>query len=146
VNQLVDTIQDFYRKTFNKPATSAVLTHCKRELMQAIWLHLLDDDFVDAYANGTLVECVDGTVRRFFPRIFTYSADYPEKYEVILLLSSRHLICQQDPPRMYKDAREFSLPTVHDIKGHDRHTWYKIRHAKERKRQGSPHQQSPSQA
>jgi hypothetical protein len=78
----VDTVQDFYRKTFNKPATSAVLTHCKRELMHAIWLQLLDDDFVDAYANGILIECADGTVRRFFPRLFTYSADYPEKYEL----------------------------------------------------------------
>ena len=63
VNQLVDTIQDFYRKTFNKPATSAVLTYCKCELMQAIWLQLLDDDFVDAYANRTLVECADRTVQ-----------------------------------------------------------------------------------
>jgi len=79
VNQLVDTIQDFYCKTFNKPAMSAVLMHCKRELMQAIWLQLLDDNFVDAYTNRMLVECADGTVRRFFPRIFTYSADYPEK-------------------------------------------------------------------
>jgi hypothetical protein len=79
VNQLVDTIQDFYRKTFNKLVMSAVLTHCKRELMQAIWLQLLDNDFVDAYANGTLVECADGTIWQFFPRIFTYSADYPEK-------------------------------------------------------------------
>jgi hypothetical protein len=79
VNQLVDTIQDFYRKTFNKPTTSAVLMHCKCELMQAIWLQLLDDNFMDAYANGTLVEYADRTIRRFFPQIFTYSADYPEK-------------------------------------------------------------------
>jgi hypothetical protein len=67
MNQLVDTIQDFYCKMFNKPAMSAVLTHCKRELMQMIWLHLLNDDFVDAYTNGMLVECVDGTVQWFFP-------------------------------------------------------------------------------
>jgi hypothetical protein len=48
--------------------------------MHAIWSHLLDEEFMNAYVHGTLVECVDGTVRRFFPRIFTYSADYPEKY------------------------------------------------------------------
>ena len=63
MNQLVDTIQDFYRKMFNKPTTSAVLTHCKHELMQVIWLQLLDNDFMDAYANGMLVECADGTVQ-----------------------------------------------------------------------------------
>jgi hypothetical protein len=63
VNQLVDTIQDFYHKMFNKPVMSVVLMHCKRELMQAIWLQLLDDDFVDAYANRTLVECADRTVQ-----------------------------------------------------------------------------------
>jgi len=78
-NKLVDTIQDAYRNEFGKPATAAVLTHCKRELMHAIWCHLLDDKFMEAYINGMLVECVDGIVRRFFPRIFTYSADYPEK-------------------------------------------------------------------
>ena len=101
MNQLVNTIQDFYRKTFNKSVTSAVLTHCKRELMHAIWAQLLDDEFVDAYANGMLIECADRTIRRVFPRIFTYSADYPEKYEILLSLSSQHLTCHQDPPRMY---------------------------------------------
>jgi hypothetical protein len=138
MKQLVDTIQDFYCKTFNKPAMSAVLTHCKRELMHAIWLQLLDNEFVDAYANGMLVECADGTVQWVFPRIFTYSADYPEKYEIPLSQPTQHLTCQQDPPHMYKDIGEFSLPMVPDIKGQNRYTWYKIRHAKERKQQGHP--------
>lgn len=40
---------------------------------------LLDDDFMDAYVNGFVVECANGILRRFFPRLFTYSADYPEK-------------------------------------------------------------------
>jgi hypothetical protein len=47
--------------------------------MQAIWLLLLDDDFVSAYAHGFLIICGDGVKRRVFPRIFTYAADYPEK-------------------------------------------------------------------
>ena len=62
MNQLVDTVQDFYRKTFDKPTTSAVLTHCKHELMQAIWIHLLDDEFMEAYVHGMTVECVDGNI------------------------------------------------------------------------------------
>jgi hypothetical protein len=47
--------------------------------MHAIWSLLLDEEFMEAYIHGMLVECVDGIVRRFFPWIFTYSADYPEK-------------------------------------------------------------------
>lgn len=68
---------------FGKPATSHVLTHLRRELMQAVWSILLDDEFVDAYSNGMLIKFSDGITRRVFPRIFTYSADYPEKCVVL---------------------------------------------------------------
>ena len=47
--------------------------------MHTIWSHLLDEEFMEAYINGMLVECVDGIIRRFFLRIFTYSTDYPKK-------------------------------------------------------------------
>ena len=57
-----------------------MLTHLRRELMHAVWLTLLDQEFIDAYANGVLIEFIDGITRRVFPRIVTYSADYPEKY------------------------------------------------------------------
>ena len=40
---------------------------------------LIDDEFVHAWEHGTVVSCGDGILRRFYPRIFTYSADYPEK-------------------------------------------------------------------
>ena len=36
--------------------------------------------------------CGDGIKRHLFPRIFTYSADYPEKYALIASLSS-NLTC-----------------------------------------------------
>lgn len=54
-------------------------THCHREFTHEQWRILLDDEFLDAYENGIVVECPDGIKRRFYPRIFTYSADYPEK-------------------------------------------------------------------
>ena len=57
-----------------------LLTHCKCELFHAIWKIILDDEFVEAYKNGIVIKCHDGVLRRVFPRIFTYSADYPEKY------------------------------------------------------------------
>ncbi|KAG2054253.1 hypothetical protein BDR06DRAFT_884542, partial [Suillus hirtellus] len=40
---------------------------------------LLDAEFLKAYRHGIVLQCPDGTLRRVFPCIFTYSADYPEK-------------------------------------------------------------------
>ena len=48
--------------------------------MHAIWRLLLDDDFIEVFQYGMLIDCTDGIVRRFFPRFFSYSANYPEKY------------------------------------------------------------------
>lgn len=39
----------------------------------------MDDDFLDAYRHGVVITCADGLQRRFYLRLFTYSADYPEK-------------------------------------------------------------------
>ncbi|KAF8874231.1 hypothetical protein BD779DRAFT_1476607 [Infundibulicybe gibba] len=88
IPKLSDAIQDVYRKVFGKVATAAVLTHCKRELMQVIWLLLLDEEFMHAYIHGFVIEFADGVSRRVFPRFFTYSADYPEK---ILLACIKYL-------------------------------------------------------
>ncbi|KAI5980895.1 hypothetical protein EDD15DRAFT_2380722 [Pisolithus albus] len=79
IPKLPDTIQDYYKKIFGTSATAAVLTHCKWEVMQAIWKFLLDDDFINAYEHGMVIEFPDGVSRRVFPRLLTYSADYPEK-------------------------------------------------------------------
>lgn len=54
-------------------------THCSRELLHAQWKILLDDEFMYAYNHGIVIDCCDGLKRRFYPRIFTYSADYQEK-------------------------------------------------------------------
>ena len=47
--------------------------------MHLVWSVLLDDALIDAYTAGIVVRCGDGIVRRIYPRIFTYGADYPEK-------------------------------------------------------------------
>ncbi|KAJ3797838.1 hypothetical protein GGU11DRAFT_816262 [Lentinula aff. detonsa] len=74
---------DFASRFFTKWSTTrqreGLLTHCRRELMHAVWKFLLDDEFLHAYKYGVVIQCHDGVERRFFPRIFTYSADYPEK-------------------------------------------------------------------
>ena len=56
-----------------------MFSHCVRELFQGQWAVLLDDELIDAMKNGIVLECPDGKRRCFFPRVFTYSADYPEK-------------------------------------------------------------------
>ena len=54
--------------------------HCHRELFHAQWQELLDDDFISAYEHGMVVTCGDGMARQLYPRILTYSANYPKKY------------------------------------------------------------------
>jgi len=56
------------------------MAHCQREMFHAQWAIILDDDFLKAYKHGIGIKCRDSIWRRFYPRIFTYSADYPEKY------------------------------------------------------------------
>ena len=78
--QLPDDFQDTYKMFFGEASTSDVQTHCKRELMHAIWELLLDEEFMHAYEYGIVIRCGDGVTRQIFPRFFSYSADYPEKY------------------------------------------------------------------
>jgi hypothetical protein len=77
--QLPDGFGDFLGE-HNIRSTPQLKAHCKRELFHAVWRILLDDEeFRHAYKHGIVLECTDGIKRRFYPRIFTYSADYPEK-------------------------------------------------------------------
>lgn len=62
-----------------KAPRQSFMTFCHRESMHAQWKILLDDDFIEAWNHGVVVLCCDGIKRRFYPRIFTYSADYVEK-------------------------------------------------------------------
>ncbi|KAF7307251.1 hypothetical protein MIND_00518800 [Mycena indigotica] len=81
IPSLPDSIQDRIKSIFTKWNTqkASVLAHCRRELIHAVWRHLLDDEFLYHYRYGIVVTCADGVERRVYPRIFTYSADYPEK-------------------------------------------------------------------
>ena len=82
VMQLPDGFKDFLTEHFGGKAPSeALFTHCHRELFHEQWKIVLDDEFIKAYKHGIVITCCDGVKRRFYPRIFTYSADYPEKYD-----------------------------------------------------------------
>ncbi|THH05402.1 hypothetical protein EW146_g9914 [Bondarzewia mesenterica] len=85
--------QNFFHQHTGLGATKEMLTHCRRELMQAIWSVLFNSDFMEAYEHGIVLCCADGVYRRIFPRIFTYSADYPEKVILASIRSLAQCLC-----------------------------------------------------
>ncbi|KII83957.1 hypothetical protein PLICRDRAFT_46731 [Plicaturopsis crispa FD-325 SS-3] len=92
VPSIPDKIQSVFARLagglFSRKRKDSLLTHCRRELMQAAWSKLLTPEFLKAYYHGIVIRCADGIIRRVFPRIFTYSADYPEK---VLLATIKNL-------------------------------------------------------
>ncbi|KAG6904676.1 hypothetical protein DXG01_008155, partial [Tephrocybe rancida] len=85
---LPDSFKDFASEHVGgKGPNKVFLAHCNREMYHAQWKIILDDEFLDAYEHGIVIKCLDGLLRRFYPRILTYSADYPEK---VLLASIRN--------------------------------------------------------
>ena len=74
-----DEFHDFYVALTGEPPTPDILAHCRRELMHGVWRTLIDNDFLHDHQHGIVIKCADGVLRRVYPRIFTYSADYPEK-------------------------------------------------------------------
>ncbi|KAJ3474957.1 hypothetical protein NLI96_g12149 [Meripilus lineatus] len=85
IPKLPDTFYDFYVGITGKAPTPEMMAHMKRELFHSVWSLLLDDEFLYAYVHGIVVKCADGIHRRIYPRIFTYSADYPEKILIALI-------------------------------------------------------------
>jgi len=73
-------------KHFRKLATSEMLTHLRRELMQEVWLILMDDDFMHAYIHELELDFIEDNLYVFFPRFLTDSKDYLEKYDFISLI------------------------------------------------------------
>ncbi|TFK84680.1 hypothetical protein K466DRAFT_496118 [Polyporus arcularius HHB13444] len=104
VPDLADGFAEWYQDTFGRPAPRKTKTFCKWELFQQIWKLLLDDDFVRACREGILITCGDGVVRRVFPRVFTYSADFPEKILALALHPFAKHIC----PRCYIERSQMS--------------------------------------
>jgi hypothetical protein len=60
-SQLPDEFKSFAAMhTGGKGPTSALMTHCHRELLHAQWRIILDDEFMDAYEHGVIIQCADG--------------------------------------------------------------------------------------
>ncbi|KAG2045967.1 hypothetical protein BDR06DRAFT_1040545 [Suillus hirtellus] len=113
-NHLPDSFKDFTMKHFGGKGPSAdFLAHCHRELYHAQWKILLDDEFVEAYKHGIMIRCCDGIEHRFYPRILTYSADYPEK---ALLATIRNLGGCPCPRCLIPKSRVHNLGLSLDMK------------------------------
>jgi hypothetical protein len=78
--QLPDHFSDWFKDLTGQSPSAEALTHCRRELMHAIWRLLLHGEFIEACKHGIVVLCPDSISRRFYFRVFTYSADYPAEY------------------------------------------------------------------
>ncbi|KAJ3504726.1 hypothetical protein NMY22_g17828 [Coprinellus aureogranulatus] len=78
--KLPDKIYDHLKdRNEGKLPTDALIKYCSRELFHRQWSILLDAEFLDAMKFGIVIPCPDGKSRCFYPRIFSYAADYPEK-------------------------------------------------------------------
>ncbi|KAF8063262.1 hypothetical protein FPV67DRAFT_1563422 [Lyophyllum atratum] len=94
LQELPDEFKDFVSHyTGKKKIDPDLMTHCRRELFHAQWRLLLDDEFVHAYQHGLVIQWEDGTARRFYPRILTYSADYKEKAVVATIRQNGAFPC-----------------------------------------------------
>ncbi|KAF8227180.1 hypothetical protein L208DRAFT_1298201 [Tricholoma matsutake] len=74
-----------------KGLNGAFMAHCHREIYNAQWEIILDDEFLEAYEHGIVIMCCNGIWHCFYPHIFTYSADYKENFEIILIASIHNL-------------------------------------------------------
>ncbi|EJF58719.1 hypothetical protein DICSQDRAFT_148934 [Dichomitus squalens LYAD-421 SS1] len=83
----------FYEDTYGVPASAAIIRWLKYDLMQKVWLLLFDAKFMHAVEHGVVVLCGDGIMRRVFPWIFMYLADYPEKCLVACLKPLARCAC-----------------------------------------------------
>ncbi|KIJ43684.1 hypothetical protein M422DRAFT_252926 [Sphaerobolus stellatus SS14] len=111
IPSLPPEVRDFIHQLSGKPCSGELFTHCKRELVQSIWHILLDEDFRKAYKEGVVVRCADGIMRRVYLRLFTYSADYPEKMLMLSLPDQGLCIC---PRCLIPKEQVGEMGTKHD--------------------------------
>ncbi|KAF9473559.1 hypothetical protein BDN70DRAFT_761574, partial [Pholiota conissans] len=93
-----------------KGPTEKFMAHCEREYLHAQWKELFDDDFLDAYEHGVIIECCDGLKRRFYLRIFACCADYPEKVKLCGIRNMGDSPC----PRCLVSKRKLDLVGMED--------------------------------
>ncbi|KAF7800284.1 hypothetical protein EIP86_011532, partial [Pleurotus ostreatoroseus] len=107
-SKLPPDLKTQYKRVYGVYPSDRIMRLCRGDLMQAIWMHILDAEFLEAYEHGILVECGDGVTHRLFPRFFTYSADYPER----CALACIRFLGQYPCPRCYTEKKH-----IHELGG-----------------------------
>jgi hypothetical protein len=119
--QIPDNIKDVLKSLprISKTGMASLHTYCRRGLFHACWEILLDQEFLYAYQHGIVLKCADGIMRRVYPRIFTYSADYPEKYLffIAFVKSVGWLIYVQGSNCDYQGYGLMSMPSLSHAEG-----------------------------
>ncbi|KAG2056611.1 hypothetical protein BDR06DRAFT_981320 [Suillus hirtellus] len=106
------SIKSFIGTFIQRKKYDDVLTHCKCELFHGVWHILLDDDFIHAYKNGIVIRCHDGVYRCIFPRILTYSADYPEKVLLATICDKGNCPCPHYLSQRMKQLHKYFTEKV----------------------------------
>ncbi|KAF5378621.1 hypothetical protein D9757_009547 [Collybiopsis confluens] len=83
IPKLSEDFKGWYQEQYGCTPTEAVMTFMRREIPHAIYAELFDKDFMNAYRDGIILRCGNKVTRSMFPRLFTWSADYPEKMLLI---------------------------------------------------------------
>ncbi|KAF7317483.1 hypothetical protein MKEN_00834600 [Mycena kentingensis (nom. inval.)] len=111
--KLPDNIGELYLAHYGQRMLDKLPAFLKRELFHLVWELLLDDDFVDAWRHGLLLEkCWDALRRRLFLRISTYGMDYMEK----ILAATIQFLAKRPCPRCLILKSDIPLTgTVHDL-------------------------------
>ncbi|RXW13303.1 hypothetical protein EST38_g12551 [Candolleomyces aberdarensis] len=134
IPKLADNVQEWYLQKFERSPTPELLTHLRRDLFQLIWLQILDPEFMEAYKHGFEWTCVDGRKCLLVPRVFTYSADYPEKVLIacIKFLSQKPCIRCLVPKEKIPNLGMISDNNYHEMhyRFDDKPIWFTISKAR----------------
>ncbi|KIO10576.1 hypothetical protein M404DRAFT_129392, partial [Pisolithus tinctorius Marx 270] len=115
----IKSLMTFLNSLTKKKNHADLLTHCKCELFHAVWRIMLDDEFIEAYRCGMVIKCHNGVLRRVYPQIFTYSANYPEKIILVTIHDKGLCPC----PRCFLPKSSFiRLRFASDLKRRLSHT------------------------
>ncbi|KAJ3522680.1 hypothetical protein NMY22_g11782 [Coprinellus aureogranulatus] len=111
-----DTLSDDFKDHITERTGGKVppnlAAYLNREFFHAQWVVILDDELVKAVVEGVVIEDSDGVKRRYFIRIFTYSADYPERVLIATIKNQSDCPCV----RCLREKRHLNqMGTVEDI-------------------------------
>ncbi|THV02952.1 hypothetical protein K435DRAFT_652343 [Dendrothele bispora CBS 962.96] len=113
IPSLPDKVKDVYQNLFgdHQLPSKNEMGHLRRELVHAVLALIFSPPFRDAYVNGVKVQCVDSIMRRLFPRLFSYSADYVEK----VLLAAMMFLSEYPCPTCL--TKKDQIPDIGTING-----------------------------